>query len=693
MKLKLREKVMIPALLVMILGLTALTMISYLRSAQILEDVHHNEAIQLTQVMASQTNEWVSDRVKNVQSVAAAPIMSAVLRPGSDSGLTGAANTYLKEVRDTYKIFSTVGLLDKNGIARANNNPAQVGVLNLSTRAHFKKAMQGQTAISSILISQINGEPIFVVAAPVFDGGEVVGVVHASVELARFTELFVDTVKLGETGYGYMIDREGTVIAHPVKENIMQLNIAEEDFGASMLAERQGLVVYPWEGERIIAAFHEVPVTGWIFATRVEYAELFQDLVSMRIMNIVTAVLVLFAMGTLLFVSIRSITRRVGATAASLRDISEGEGDLTRRLATKGGDEIDQLSHYMNITFEKLSGLVKSIQKETSSLQESGVDLASNMTETASAINQITANTESIKERIVNQSAGVEEARATVSTIALGIKSLDESLSEQASGVTESSASIEEMVANIKSVTESLERNTASMKELQDASEAGRRGMEELAQISRTVMAHSEGLEEASEMIQKISSQTNLLAMNAAIEAAHAGEFGKGFAVVADEIRKLAEEAGSQGTAIGSALTTLKDSIDHIGTSLAQARQRFDRQYELSKLVSEQEALIKSAMDEQVVGSRQVLDALAEIQEISRKVADSSGEMSAGSSEVINEMTRLAQISEEISQSINEMASGAVQINQSVVHISDLTQQNNRSIEILSREVGKFKTE
>ena len=178
-----------------------------------------------------------------------------------------------------------------------------------------------------------------------------------------------------------------------------------------------------------------------------------------------------------------------------------------------------------------------------------------------------------------------------------------------------------------------------------------------------------------------------------AIEAAHAGEYGKGFAVVADEIRKLAEEAGSQGTAIGSALTTLKESIDHIGTSLAQARQRFDRQYELSKLVSEQEALIKSAMDEQVVGSRQVLDALAEIQEISRKVADSSGEMSAGSSEVINEMTRLAQISEEISQSINEMASGAVQINQSVVHISDLTQQNNRSIDTLSREVGRFKNE
>ena len=693
MNLKLREKVMLPAMLVMAIGLAALSLLSYMRSAQILEDVHHNEAMQLTQVMAGQTNEWVSDRVKNIQSVAAAPIMSEVLRSGSDSGLTGAANTYLKEVRDTYTIFSTVGLLDRNGIARANNNPSQVGVLDLSSRAHFKQAMQGQPAISNIIISQINGEPIFVVAAPVFDEGKVVGVAHASVELARFTDNFVDTVKLGETGYGYMIDSEGTVIAHPVKENIMQLNIAGEDFGAYMLAEQSGLVEYPWEGEWIIAAFQEVPVTGWIFATRVEYAELFEDLISMRTINILTTIVVLAVMATLLFVSIRSITRRVGVTVASLRDISEGEGDLTRRLAAKGNDEIDQLSRYMNITFEKLTDLVKAIQKETSSLQESGVDLASNMTETASAINQITANIESIKERVVSQSASVEESRATVSTIALGIKALDESLSEQASGVTESSASREEMVANIKSVTESLERNTASMKELQKTSEASRQSMEELSQISRTVMTHSEGLEEATEMIQKISSQTNLLAMNAAIEAAHAGEFGKGFAVVADEIRKLAEEAGSQGTAIGSALTTLKESIDRIGTSLAQARQRFDRQYELSQQVSEQEALIKSAMDEQVVGSRQVLDALAEIQEISRKVADSSGEMSAGSSEVIDEMTRLSQISEEISQSINEMAGGAVQINQSVVHISELTQQNNHSIETLSREVGKFKTE
>ncbi len=684
---------MLPALLVISLGLAVLSLFSYIRFASALKEVHHNEAIQLTQVMATQTNEWVGNRVKNVLAVAASPIMAQVLRPGNDSGLTGAANAYLKQVRDTYQIFSTVGLLDKNGVARANNNPAQVGVLNLSTRAHFKQAMQGQAAISNIIVSQINGEPIFVVAAPVFDGNEVTGVVHASVELARFTEHFVDTVKLGETGYGYMMDSDGTIIAHPVKENIMQMNIAAEEFGATMLAERSGLVEYPWEGEWIIAAFNEIPVTGWIFATRVEYAELFKDVATLRTVNIVTTLIVLITIAALLLLTIRSITRRIGATVQNLQDISEGEGDLTQRLPVRGEDEIDQLSHYMNVTFEKLSDLVKSIKHETVSLQDSGVDLASNMTETASAINQITANIESIKERIVSQSAGVEESRATVAAIALGIKTLDDRLSEQASGVTESSASIEQMVANIKSVTESLERNTASMRELQEASETGRRSMEELAQISRTVMTHSEGLEEASEMIQKISSQTNLLAMNAAIEAAHAGEFGKGFAVVADEIRKLAEEAGSQGTVIGSALTTLKESIDHIGVSLAQARARFDRQYELSQLVSEQESLIKSAMDEQVVGSRQVLDALAEIQDISRKVADSSGEMTAGSSEVIDEMTRLAQISEEISQSINEMAGGAVEINQSVVHISEMTQQNNRSIETLAKEIGKFKTE
>ncbi|MFO7849714.1 MAG: methyl-accepting chemotaxis protein [Spirochaetia bacterium] len=693
MKLKLRGKVLLPTLGIMIFGLATLSVVSYILFTNTLQETHRKEAQQLTELMTVQTDTWVKERTRNVEAAAADPLVAEVLPPESGEAEVEAANSYLQNLLETYDMFATIGVLDSNGISRANTNPDLVGELDLSNREHFKKAIEGEPAISGVLVSAINDKPIFVVSSPIFDGGEPAGVLHASVELTDFTEYFVDRVKLAESGYGYMIDEDGVVIAHPNKEHIMNMDISEEEFGQTLITEKTGIVEYPWEGEHIIAAFTEVPSTGWIFATRAEYDELFQNVYYLRNANIITAVITLLVMAGLLLFIVRSITKRIGATVENLRDISEGEGDLTLRLDEKGSDEIDLLAHYVNVTFEKLNNMINSIKKESGTLNNGSSELSANMTETASAVNEITANIDSIKERIINQSSGVDQAQATVGTIAKNIKSLDESIEEQTSGVSESSASIEQMVANIQSVTESLERNDASMKELQEASETGRRGLEDVLQISKKVAAESDGLEEAGDMIQKIASQTNLLAMNAAIEAAHAGESGKGFAVVADEIRKLAEDAGTQGSTITEALKKLKESIDQIGESLGGTKNRFDRLYNLSQTVAEQEGIIKNAMNEQVEGSNQVLEALSEIKEISRRVSESSQEMTSGSNEVIEEMQRLAQISSEISSSINEMASGAVQINQAVNQVAEMTQENNSSIEKLAGEVEKFKTE
>ncbi|MFP4617727.1 MAG: methyl-accepting chemotaxis protein [Spirochaetaceae bacterium] len=693
MKLKLRGKVLLPTLGIMIFGLALLSVVSYILFTRTLHETHRKEARQLTELMAIQTDTWVKERARNAAAAAADPIVAKVLRPESGEAEVEEANSYLQKILETYDMFATIGVLDSNGISRANTKPDLVGELDLSSRGHFKQAIQGEPAISGVLISAVNDKPIFVVSTPIFVDGEPEGVLHASVELSDFTEYFADRVKLGESGYGYMVDENGMVIAHPNKEHIMEMDISEEDFGQTLITEKSGIVEYPWEGEHIIAAFTEVPTTGWIFATRAEYDELFQNVYYLRAANIITAVIALIVMTGLLLFIVRSITRRIGATVENLRDISEGEGDLTLRLEEKGSDEIDWLAHYVNITFEKLSTMIRSVKQVTDSLNNAGNELSANMTETASAVNEITANIDSIKERIINQSSGVDQAQATVGTIAKNIKSLDESIEEQSSGVSESSASIEQMVANIQSVTESLERNDASMKELQEASETGRRGLDDVLQMSKKITADSEGLEEAGDMIQKIASQTNLLAMNAAIEAAHAGESGKGFAVVADEIRKLAEDAGTQGSTITEALKELKESIDNIGKSLGGTKDRFDRLYNLSQTVAEQEGIIKNAMDEQVEGSTQVLEALSEIKEISRRVSESSQEMTSGSSEVIEEMQRLAQISSEISSNINEMASGAVQINQAVNQVAEMTQENNRSIEELADEVKRFKTE
>jgi len=566
--------------------------------------------------------------------------------------------------------------------------------MDLSSRDYFKQGMQGKTAISGVLKSVITGNPIFAVAAPIYDDGKVIGVLYGAVEFAVFSKSFIDGMEVAGGGYAYMMDPNGMVIAYPDHGQILKLDLSKDEFGQKILAKKTGSIEYTWEGDKVFASFQEIPTTGWIFVARAKYSALFADI--RRLQNIIIAIstgILLAVAGILMLILGRIVVRRVKTTVESLRDISEGGGDLTRRLAVRGDDEIDQLSHYVNKTLQNMSAMFINIKKETETLKDAGNDLSSSMTQTAAAVNQITANIESIKERVIDQSAGVTEAQATVTEISTNIGKLDNHIEEQAAAVTESSSSIEEMVATIQSVSTSLRHNAQSMEELQKASETGRGGMEEVALTAKMIAKESDGLVEASDVISKIASQTNLLAMNAAIEAAHAGESGKGFAVVADEIRKLAEEAGSQGNIIGKSLKSVKDSIDAIAKSLVTTQERFDRMYSLSHTVSEQEAVIKNAMDEQEIGSRQVLEALTEIREVSTKVRDASKQMTSGSKEVLEEMRRLAQISDEISQSMNEMAAGSAQINQAVNHVSDMAQGNNRSIESLSQEVGRFKTE
>lgn len=208
--------------------------------------------------------------------------------------------------------------------------------------------------------------------------------------------------------------------------------------------------------------------------------------------------------------------------------------------------------------------------------------------------------------------------------------------------------------------------------------------------IVTQIAERSDSLLEASVIIQNIASQTNLLAMNAAIEAAHAGETGKGFAVVADEIRKLAEESNEQGKQIGGAL---KESIEIIRTMIVAgngAEQTFDQVYELANQISEQEDFITRSMQEQLTANKDVLGAIKNINATTNTVKVNSSEMLSSSGDVANEMNTLDGLTQVITNSMDEMAAGAVQINNAIVEINNLVQKNRESIEILANKVKEF---
>jgi methyl-accepting chemotaxis protein len=368
-------------------------------------------------------------------------------------------------------------------------------------------------------------------------------------------------------------------------------------------------------------------------------------------------------------------------------------GDLTRSIEAKGKDEISTMTLLLSETQKGIKNLIIKIKKEAATLSDIGNDLATNMTETAAAVNEITANIKSIKGRVLRQSASVTETHATMEKVVTNIIKLDGLVENQSANVLQVSSAIEEMAANINSVTGTLTHNAANVRNLHDASEVGRAGLQEVATDIQEIAHESEGLMDINTVMQNIAGQTNLLSMNAAIEAAHAGEAGKGFAVVAGEIRKLAESSSEQSKTIVSALKKIKGSIDKITQSTGNVLTKFEAIDLSVKVVSDQEKHIRAAMEEQGAGSRQIVDGVTGVNEITRQVKSGSQEMLDGSREVIAESNNLEHATQEITRGINEMASGAEQVNVAVNHVNELCGKTRKGIATLIQEVSRFKVE
>jgi methyl-accepting chemotaxis protein len=396
------------------------------------------------------------------------------------------------------------------------------------------------------------------------------------------------------------------------------------------------------------------------------------------------AVLIIF------FVSVR-VTKPLVDISKMFKHL--GEGDLTKTIVINSKDELGEIAHVFNATVERIKSLVFTIKKQSIALFDIGNELSSNMTQTAAAVTQITSNIQNIKNRVINQSAGVAETSATMEQITGNIDKLNGQVNIQSVNVAQSSSAIEQMLTNIHSVTETLVKNADNVKKLMEASEVGKTGLQEVSSDIQEIARESEGLLEINAVMENIASQTNLLSMNAAIEAAHAGEVGKGFAVVADEIRKLAEDSGEQSKTIAAVLNKIKESIAKITGSTDSVLNKFEAIDAGIKMVSSQEEKIISAMAEQGIGSKQILDAIDQLNETTQIVKSGSDEMQVGSKQVITESRQLGEVTDEITDSMHEMANGAKEINVAVNRVNTISGQNKESIDILVKEVAKFKIE
>jgi len=435
------------------------------------------------------------------------------------------------------------------------------------------------------------------------------------------------------------------------------------------------------------------PEWDWIIGTGV-----YVDVVNNEIKNVILTVAF-----TILFVIIISIILTyilnkkiiitpINKMTNSLKNISRGDGDLTAKIESKTKDEIGEMANNFNSFVDKLKLIVIKLKENTVQSSNVSHDLTAGVEETAAAINQIIANIASIQKQIQNVDNSVVSTGAAVEQITENIEKLEKEIETQASMVEESSASITQMMSSLNSVANITEKKTEGVKQLE---ESAIRGKEQLDLTNKTfkesVVARMDAIQEMAKTIESIANQTNLLSMNAAIEAAHAGEYGNGFAVVAEEIRKLADNSARSSKEISLILKQVMNGVNETGASAQATSVEFEKI--LLEVKDTKNALqeINSNTRELTIGGSEIIKAVEELNTVTSNIKISSLEISENSKKILVEQQNLTNISATVASGTSEIQSGSAEIGDAMQLVSELNHKLKEIVSSIKEETDKFK--
>ena len=387
----------------------------------------------------------------------------------------------------------------------------------------------------------------------------------------------------------------------------------------------------------------------------------------------------------------RNLKERINSFSSYMYSLSNG--DFTTKMKIEGKDEIAIILSLIEELRKSLMNTLLIIKQISNKNLQNMISISEKMDNEEIMTKEITEEIKIINSRIIDQSAIVSEVSSTIEEITRTIESQDIKISSQSTSVSQSSSSIQEMIANIQSITNNLNTNALEFNKLEDLVKIGENNFKQLNENITELHKMAESVLEANNIIKNIASQTNILAMNASIEAAHAGEYGKGFSVVADEIRNLAENSSAQTKSISENINKLRNFINQTLSISTLLGNSFENIVKSVKLVSNMEAEIKHSIEEQASGSSQILEALTNIVQITDEINTGSKEMLNGSKAILDEIIRLVNITENVRDSSSKITDKIEKINEMIGVSSGLVKDGIKDSQEMNDKISFFKIE
>ncbi len=551
----------------------------------------------------------------------------------------------------------------------------------------------------------LHGEQVQAVSfcVPIHVGGRFVGVAGVDYSLAPIQDFALSLTKAGR--YAFIVSGDRKIVAFPKPEEVGKAlgEVLPETAKTQKLLDRMArdeqisfVEASPLTGRSTLTIGVPMAKAGtqdsWYFFVGIPYDEIIAPVRASTLRTAALGALALLVIVALILLVARISLRPLARLDEALRDVAQGEGDLSRRLENRSDDELGRVADSFNRFAESIAAMVRTIQGAAGMLSEEGKELERDVALVMGETGRIRESAKVARDLAAEQSGAAGHTTAAMNDINESVAGLGASIESQAADVEQSSASIEEMVANLHGMASSVAHMAEELGRLVASSEEGRRKITGASEASAEIARQSRRLLDTNALISSIAAQTNLLAMNAAIEAAHAGEAGAGFAVVADEIRGLAEQSGKQARRTASELSEIHKAIERVVASQSEAEAAFQSVIGMIGGISDLAVQLRNSMTEQGAGSRQVLEALAAIRGETETVTRSSTAMRASTAAVLEEMRLLSFNSGKILELVGEVSRATESIGEIAESVSASTGRTGRRIEELEKSSSRFRT-